>query len=82
MTSDIANEVKRDEEAVSVDTQTVISACGCDTDHNGGEYISVIYGNKKIYFCEASCKQEFLTDPKTFLASDHFTLEFELLEDS
>ncbi len=58
-----------------------VSACGCNTDHHNGQHISTVYKNKRIYFCVESCKEEFLDDPELFLASDHFMLQFKLLED-
>ena len=57
-----------------------ISACGCDTDHNNGKYITENFEGKKIYFCTEDCKFEFIEDPLQFLNSDHFVLEFENLE--
>ena len=59
-----------------------VSACGCDTDHHDGEWISTAYKGKIIYFCADSCKQEFLDDPESFLKSDHFLLDFEVLTDA
>lgn len=31
--------------------ESIVSACGCDTDHHNGVYISTEYKNKIIYFC-------------------------------
>ena len=58
-----------------------ISACGCDTDHHGGVWISAEYKQKRIYFCAETCKTEFLEDPEVFIDSSHFELEFDMLED-
>lgn len=62
-------------------TKVVVSACGCDKDHHEGKFISTPYKGKRIYFCAQDCKEEFLEDPENFLQSDHFILNFDLLED-
>ncbi len=54
------------------------TACNSDV---SDEKIFTTYKGKKIYFCEQECLDEFLDDPEEFLRSDHFLLEFEILED-
>ena len=61
--------------------KVVVSACGCDKDHHDGKFISAPYKGKRIYFCAQNCKDEFIEDPEKFLHSDHFVLNFDLLED-
>ncbi|MBY9000630.1 MAG: YHS domain-containing protein [Candidatus Heimdallarchaeota archaeon] len=55
------------------------TCCGADNPYNE---VSTIYKDKKLYFCDKSCLKEFKKDPERFLASTHFRLEFEDLENA
>jgi YHS domain-containing protein len=57
----------------------VKTACGTALTE---ETVSTIYENKVIYFCEKECLKEFNESPHKFLESDHFLINFELLENS
>lgn len=52
------------------------TACGSEI---MDESIFVIHENKKIYFCEEECRIEFNENPKNFLISDHFLIDFDLI---
>lgn len=52
------------------------TACGSPIEHE----ISTKYKGKVIYFCEQECLEEFLENPEKFLQSDHFLIDFDLLE--
>ncbi|MFW9852273.1 MAG: YHS domain-containing protein [Candidatus Thorarchaeota archaeon] len=43
--------------------------------------IKTEYKGKKLYFCQRNCLNEFKHDPETFLASSHFKLNFDELDD-
>lgn len=58
--------------------KATLTACGDKVSDNS---IFVDHNNKRIYFCEAECKTEFLEDPDKFFKSDHFLISFDLLED-
>ncbi len=55
------------------------TCCGADRPN---KEVSTIFKGKKLYFCETPCLEEFNRDPERFLASTHFRLEFEDLENA
>ena len=57
-------------------TKEIKTACGSEI---VDKEIFVTYDNKIIYFCEEECRVEFLENPKKFLDSDHFLIDFDLL---
>ncbi len=57
-------------------TNEIKTACGSEIID---KKIFVIYENKKIYFCEEECRIEFNENPRKFLNSDHFLIDFNLL---
>jgi YHS domain-containing protein len=53
----------------------------CGATHQGNTN-SKVYRNKRFYFCKKTCLEEFLIDPEAFIASDHFLIDFNDLEDA
>lgn len=52
------------------------TACGSAIED---KKLSIEYNGVKLYFCEKECIEEFEEDPKKFLHSDHFKLDWPVL---
>ena len=55
------------------------TCCGADLPQ---KEVSTLYNKKKFHFCETACLELFMKDPEKFMATTHFRLNFEDLEDA
>lgn len=54
----------------------------CCGSHLPKHIIKTEYKGKKLYFCQRNCLNEFKHNPESFLASSHFKLNFDELDDA
>jgi len=55
------------------------TCCGA---HLPSNIVKTTFKGKSLYFCQKDCLIEFKQDPEAFLASSHFKLNFEELDDA
>ena len=55
------------------------TCCGA---HLPTNIVKTTYKDKTLYFCQRDCLIEFMQDSEIFLASSHFKLNFEELDDA
>ncbi|NPD88713.1 MAG: YHS domain-containing protein [Asgard group archaeon] len=55
------------------------TCCGAHLPKN---IVKTAYKGKTLYFCQRDCLIEFVHNPEVFLASNHFKLDFEELDDA
>jgi YHS domain-containing protein len=55
------------------------TCCGA---HLPTNIVKTDYKGKTLYFCQRDCLIEFMRDPEAFLASSHFKLNFDELDDA
>ncbi|MHA2502364.1 MAG: hypothetical protein ACXAE3_05830 [Candidatus Kariarchaeaceae archaeon] len=64
-----------------VHRKTVTAACGCTSCVNLKEpRFHAVYNDRLVYFCSRSCVKEYNEDPEAFINSDHFKIEFDILD--
>jgi len=63
---------------MSEQTKSLKTCCGGDLP---AKEVTTIHKGKKLYFCDTPCLDLFIKNPERFLASTHFRLNFEELED-
>jgi len=63
---------------MSKQTKLLKTCCGGDLP---AKEVTTSYKGKKLYFCDTPCLDLFIKNPERFLASTHFRLNFEELED-
>ena len=64
---------------MNMNSKNLKTCCGSDLPTNE---VSTLYNNKKLYFCDTPCLDLFNKNPEKFLATTHFRLNFEDLEDA
>ncbi len=63
---------------MSEQTKLLKTCCGGDLPT---KEVKTTYNGKRLYFCDTACLNLFIKNPERFLASTHFRLNFEELED-
>lgn len=53
------------------------TVCGSELTENS---VPTLFEDNELYFCENECLEEFNTNPRKFINSDHFLIELKIMQ--